>query len=76
MDLPKEIEELNDLLRPRWVSGLWNLDHAERNGKSQTTKHTKSAKLEMLSLQSFVNFVFFVVIESSLPPGEPTLRYD
>ncbi len=30
MALPKEIQELNDLLRPRWVSGLWNVDHAER----------------------------------------------
>jgi gentisate 1,2-dioxygenase len=30
MQLPKEIQDLNDLLRSRWVSGLWNLDHAER----------------------------------------------
>jgi len=30
MDQPKEIQELNDLLKPRWISGLWNLDHAER----------------------------------------------
>ena len=30
MQVSKEIEELNDLLRERWVSGLWNLDYAER----------------------------------------------
>jgi gentisate 1,2-dioxygenase len=27
MQFSKEIEELNDLLLGRWVSGLWNLDH-------------------------------------------------
>jgi gentisate 1,2-dioxygenase len=32
----KEIEELNDLLRPRWVSGLWNVDHAERPSDPKT----------------------------------------
>lgn len=31
-----EIEELNDLLRGRWVSGLWNLDHAERQSDPRT----------------------------------------
>jgi len=36
MDQPKEIQELNDLLRPRWVSGLWNLDHAERPSYPKT----------------------------------------
>ena len=32
----KEIQELNDLLRPRWLSGLWNLDHAERPSDPKT----------------------------------------
>ena len=36
MQLPSEIEELNDLLRGRWVSGLWNLDHAERPSAPKT----------------------------------------
>jgi gentisate 1,2-dioxygenase len=36
MDHPKEIQELNDLLRPRWVSGLWNVDHAARPGDPKT----------------------------------------
>jgi gentisate 1,2-dioxygenase len=36
MELPKEIRELNDLLRPRWVSGLWNVDHAERPSDPKT----------------------------------------
>jgi gentisate 1,2-dioxygenase len=36
MKFPKEIEELNDLLRGRWISGLWNLDHAERQSAPQT----------------------------------------
>jgi gentisate 1,2-dioxygenase len=36
MELPKEIQELNDLLRGRWVSGLWNLDHAERQSDPKT----------------------------------------
>lgn len=36
MDQPKEIQELNDLLRPRWVSGLWNLDHADRPSDPKT----------------------------------------
>lgn len=36
MKLSKEIEELNDLLRGRWVSGLWNLDHAERQSDPKT----------------------------------------
>jgi gentisate 1,2-dioxygenase len=36
MDQPKEIQELNDLLKPRWVSGLWNLDHAERPAEPRT----------------------------------------
>ena len=36
MELSKEIQELNDLLRPRWVSGLWNVDHAERPSDPKT----------------------------------------
>jgi len=36
MELPKEIQDLNDLLRPRWVSGLWNVDHAERPSDPKT----------------------------------------
>jgi len=36
MDHPKEIQELNELLRPRWVSGLWNVDHAERPSDPKT----------------------------------------
>jgi len=41
MEQSKEIQELNDLLRPRWVSGLWNVDHAERPGdpKTRVTPH-------------------------------------
>ncbi|HYQ97429.1 MAG TPA: cupin domain-containing protein, partial [Candidatus Nitrosocosmicus sp.] len=36
MQSSKEIEELNDLLRGRWVSGLWNLDHGERPSAPKT----------------------------------------
>jgi len=36
MEQPKEIEDLNNLLRKRWVSGLWNLDHAERPSDPKT----------------------------------------
>src|SRR5215470_10235874 len=36
MNVTKEIEELNNLLRGRWVSGLWNLDHAERQSDPKT----------------------------------------
>ena len=36
MEVSKEIAELNDLLRGRWVSGLWNLDHAERQSDPKT----------------------------------------
>ena len=36
MQLPNEITELNDLLRGRWISGLWNLDHAERPSDPKT----------------------------------------
>ena len=36
MQISKEIEELNDLLRGRWVSGLWNLDHTERQSDPKT----------------------------------------
>jgi gentisate 1,2-dioxygenase len=32
----KEIEELNSLLRERWVSGLWNVDHADRSSDPKT----------------------------------------
>jgi len=36
MQLPKEIQDLNDVLRPRWLSGLWNVDHAERPSDPKT----------------------------------------
>jgi len=36
MQFPKEIEELNATLRKRWISGLWNLDHAERPADPKT----------------------------------------
>jgi gentisate 1,2-dioxygenase len=36
MEQPKEIQELNELLKPRWVSGLWNVDHAERPSAPRT----------------------------------------
>ena len=36
MELSKEIRELNDALRPRWLSGLWNVDHAERPSDPRT----------------------------------------
>jgi gentisate 1,2-dioxygenase len=36
MKLTKEIQDLNDLLRGRWVSGLWNLDQAERQSDPRT----------------------------------------
>ena len=36
MKFGEEIEELNRLLRGRWVSGLWNLDHAERQSDPKT----------------------------------------
>ena len=36
MEQPKEIQELNALLKPRWVSGLWNVDHAERPSDPKT----------------------------------------
>src|SRR5207245_6641424 len=36
MNVSKEIEELNNFLRGRWVSGLWNLDHAERQSDPKT----------------------------------------
>ena len=36
MQVSKDIEELNDLLRERWISGLWNLDHAERQSDPKT----------------------------------------
>jgi len=36
MHLSKDIEALNDLLRQRWISGLWNLDHAERPADPKT----------------------------------------
>jgi len=36
MELSKEIQELNDVLRPRWLSGLWNVDHAERPSDPKT----------------------------------------
>jgi gentisate 1,2-dioxygenase len=31
-----KIQDLNNLLRSRWVSGLWNLDHAERQADPKT----------------------------------------
>ncbi|HEX5605025.1 MAG TPA: cupin domain-containing protein, partial [Candidatus Binatia bacterium] len=36
MEQPKEIQELNETLRPRWLSGLWNVDHAERPSDPKT----------------------------------------
>src|ERR1700745_1098235 len=36
MELSKEIQELNEVLRQRWISGLWNLDHAERAADAKT----------------------------------------
>lgn len=36
MEPTKEIQELNDLLRGRWVSGLWNLDQADRPSDPRT----------------------------------------
>ena len=36
MSVSKEIEQLNNLLCERWVSGLWNLDHAERPSDPKT----------------------------------------
>jgi len=36
MELSKEIQELNEVLRQRWISGLWNLDHAERPADPKT----------------------------------------
>ncbi len=36
MELPKEIEDLNEVLRGRWLSGLWNLDQAERLSDPKT----------------------------------------
>ena len=45
MELSKEIQELNDLLRPRWVSGLWNVDHAERPVRSQDAGQAASLEV-------------------------------
>ena len=36
MEPSKEIQELNATLRDRWISGLWNLDHAERPADPKT----------------------------------------
>jgi gentisate 1,2-dioxygenase len=36
MKFPPEVEELNQVLRARWISGLWNLDHAERQSDPRT----------------------------------------
>ena len=36
MNVSKDIKELNDLLRGRWISGLWNLDHGERQSDPKT----------------------------------------
>ncbi len=36
MELPKEIQDLNEVLRARWLSGLWNLDPAERQSDPKT----------------------------------------
>jgi gentisate 1,2-dioxygenase len=36
MQFSEEIERLNNLLRGRWISGLWNLDHAERQSDPRT----------------------------------------
>ena len=36
MELPKEIQDLNDLLRGRSLSGIWNLDASERRSDPKT----------------------------------------
>ncbi|HET8563303.1 MAG TPA: cupin domain-containing protein, partial [Candidatus Binatia bacterium] len=36
MKLPKEVEELNDVLRDRWLSGIWNIDPADRQSDPST----------------------------------------
>jgi gentisate 1,2-dioxygenase len=36
MSAAKDMKELNDLLRRRWISGLWNLDHTERQADPKT----------------------------------------
>jgi gentisate 1,2-dioxygenase len=36
MNVTREIEELNDLLQKRWISGLWNLDHTQRPADPKT----------------------------------------
>jgi gentisate 1,2-dioxygenase len=36
MEIAKDIEELNDILGARWISGLWNVDHAERPSDPRT----------------------------------------
>ena len=56
MELPKEIQELNDLLRPRWVSGLWNVDHAERpsDPKTRVKAHLWKSPAAASSGASFV----------------------
>jgi gentisate 1,2-dioxygenase len=36
MEPSKDVQELNDMLRPRWLSGLWNVDHAERPSDPKT----------------------------------------
>jgi gentisate 1,2-dioxygenase len=41
MKFPREIEELNDVLRNRWLSGIWNIDPADRQSdpKTRVTPH-------------------------------------
>lgn len=36
MKLSPEIEELNAILRDRWISGIWNIDPAERQSDPKT----------------------------------------
>ncbi|MEX0804964.1 MAG: cupin domain-containing protein [Candidatus Binatia bacterium] len=40
MQLSKKIEELNHLLRGRWLSGIWNLDASERQSDPKTRVKT------------------------------------
>jgi gentisate 1,2-dioxygenase len=36
MPLSQEIEQLNELLRGRWLSGIWNIDPADRQSNPKT----------------------------------------
>jgi gentisate 1,2-dioxygenase len=36
MQLPEELDQLNNLLRNRWLSGIWNIDPADRQSNPKT----------------------------------------